>query len=127
MRSSVVSSVTQRIFPALGTVNTLTCFDGCGAEAMDEAVNRIKQLHSMLSAFDENSEISRINRSAGIAPVQIPDETMHLIIKSIEYSRLTGGCFDITTRPLSRLWKRAIAGECMRPSAAFRAEHISYL
>lgn len=110
MKTTSTRSVTQRIFPALGTVNTLTCFDGCGAEAMDETVIRIKQLHSMLSAFDKNSEISRINRNAGIAPVQVSDETMHLIIKSIEYSELTGGRFDITTGPLSRLWKRAVAG-----------------
>lgn len=99
---------TRRIFFALGTVNSLTLYDDGAEEAVSEAVDRVHRLHDMLSAFDKNSEVGRINTNAGVSPVRVSDETLYLIKKSIRYSELTGGLFDITTKCLSDLWKRSI-------------------
>ena len=102
----------KKIFFALGTVNIFT-YSGDGDEkAVNEAVNRGKNLHDMLSAFDENSDIGKINKNAGIKNVKVSDETLHLIENSIKYSELTGGKFDITSRPLSKIWKSAISSGC---------------
>ena len=109
MQTAVQNIKKQRIFFALGTVNTLTYFDSADEQAVNEAVHRVRQLHDMLSAFDVNSEISKINFSAGKAPVRVSPETLKLVTDSVIYSRLTGGTFDITTRCLSKLWKSAIS------------------
>lgn len=107
MRTQTKNEVRKKIFFALGTVNSLT-YSQEYDEAAEEAIERVKELHNKLSAFDENSDIGRINKNAGIAPVEVSSEAMYLISSSIMYSELTGGQFDITTRPLSSIWKASI-------------------
>lgn len=98
----------QKIFFSLGTVNTLTVFDKDGEPALLKAKNRISELNNMLSAFDTQSEVSKINKYAGKKSVKVSVETFHLIEKSVEYSILTDGYFDITISPVSMFWKNAL-------------------
>ena len=98
---------TQKIFFAMGTVNTITVFEEAD-EALSAAKERVKDLDIKLSAYSHDSEIYSINSCAGIAPVEVSIDTFKLIKHSIMYSRLTDGLFDITSRPLSQLWKNAI-------------------
>ncbi len=105
---------TQKIFFAMGTVNTLNVpirdeQDPTETGAViQKAADRVQELHRMFSVFDPDSEISCINRNAGVRPVPVSEETYLLIRSGIRYSRLTEGKFDLTSRPLSRLWKTAI-------------------
>lgn len=98
----------QKIFFSLGTVNTLTVFDKDGEQTLCKAKNRISELNNMLSVFDTQSEVSAINNFAGKKAVKVSAETFHLIEKSVEYSILTDGYFDITISPVSMLWKNAL-------------------
>lgn len=107
MKVKTKNEIRKKIFFALGTVNTLIYspeYENAAAEAKD----RVLELHSKLSAFDDDSEIGRINKNAGISPTKVSSETIYLISSSIMYSELTGGKFDITTRPLSKIWKSSI-------------------
>lgn len=99
---------TQKVFFALGTANSITAYDSSAGSAIEEAKERVLSLHSMLNAFDEKSEISRINQNAGERPVKVSDETYRLIEDSVKFSVLTDGLFDISSRPLSQLWKKTI-------------------
>ena len=98
----------DRIFPAMGTVCSVTV-RGDRAEAAAAAVKgRIMELHEKLNAYDPCSEISRINRNAGGPFTEVSADTLQLIKRSLRFSEQTDGVFDITTTPLSRLWKDAI-------------------
>ena len=112
MRTVTDNAEKKKIFFALGTVNTLTYFNDSYEKTVNEAVNRVRKLHDIFSAFDENSDIGRINNNAGIAPVKVSDETLYLISSSIMYSELTDGAFDITTRVLSKIWRSAVSSGC---------------
>lgn len=101
---------TQKIFFAMGTVNTVTVFEEAD-EALSAAKERVKDLDLKLSAYSHDSEIYSINSCAGIAPVEVSIDTFKLIKHSVMYSKLTDGLFDITSRPLSQLWKNAIRCE----------------
>ena len=71
-------------------------------EALDAAFDRIEEVVAIASRFDEDSEVSMLNRDGSI---QNPsDEMLELIEMSIEYSELTEGYFDITVLPLLNLW-----------------------
>ena len=98
---------TQKIFFAMGTVNTITVFEEAD-EALSAAKERVKDLDRKLSAYSHDSEIFAINSRAGIAPVAVSMDTFRLIKHSVMYSRLTDGLFDITSRPLSQLWKNVV-------------------
>ncbi len=69
------------------------------------AVQReVRRLERLLSRFDPKSEISRINRSAGLGRIKLSRETYALLSKAQEISKLSEGAFDITVGPLIKLW-----------------------
>ena len=103
----MTAAQTQKIFFAMGTVNSITVFEKAD-EALTAAKNRVTELHRRLSAYADDSQISAINRNAGTAPVQVSADTFSLIERAVQYSEITGGCFDMTARPLAQLWKTAM-------------------
>lgn len=103
--------MTQKIFFALGTVCTVTVYDGSSHEALERAKARVMEIHNKMNAYDEHSEVSWINAKAGKGFVAVSDDTYRMITRSIAYSKLTHGRFDITSRPSSELWKASIAAK----------------
>lgn len=106
----------QKVFFALGTVCTLTVFDGDSLHALKRAKDRVMAIHNAINAYDPQSEVSAINRSAGIGFVRVSAPTLRLIIDSVAYSRITAGSYDITTRPISSLWKTAVKARELPPA-----------
>ena len=75
-----------------------------GVSLLDECVTEVKRMESVLTEFNENSETSLINRNAGIAPVQVSEETYDLIERGMHISSMTDGAFDITAVRLKKLY-----------------------
>ncbi len=70
-----------------------------------KAVDEIRRIEKLLTTYDENSETNLINRSAGIAPVKVCEETFRLIQRSLRISHITQGAFDISYGSVDkRLW-----------------------
>ena len=103
-----VKQTIETIFFAMGTVCRITVFDEADRAAAEQARRRVSELHDILSAYDESSEISAVNRNAGKGFTAVSKETYVLIRRSIFFSEATGGLFDITSTPLSLLWKESI-------------------
>lgn len=70
----------------------------------DAAVAYVKALESSTSRFKPGSDVSLINEKAGAEPVVVHPETLDMVERSIEFSRATGGAFDITVAPVVELW-----------------------
>ncbi len=68
------------------------------------AFREIERIDSLLAWQIPTSEISAINSAAGVSPVKISYETFSLLERSISYSTLSSGVFDITIGPLTQLW-----------------------
>lgn len=86
------------------------CFDtACSvgglvsSEQLDELVGLCEHFESTLSRTIETSDVSRIN-AAGGEPVEVEDATAELIGLALDYSRASGGLFDITIGAVTRLW-----------------------
>lgn len=73
-------------------------------DAIDEAFDAIESFEKKISFWDPESEISAINRNAGIAPVKVSPETLDIIEKALYVSEKTNGAFDATIGPIIRLW-----------------------
>lgn len=72
---------------------------------IEEAVAEITRIEKMISAWDENSETTLINRNAGIKPVKVSLELFKLIERSKQISELTDGAFDISYSSMDKIWK----------------------
>jgi FAD:protein FMN transferase len=74
------------------------------AEAADAAFEEIERLDRQMSNYSETSELTYINRNAARTDVVVDKELFDLLKLSVEYSRATGGAFDITVGPLMKAW-----------------------
>jgi len=77
------------------------------ARVLDELYDEALRLDRLLSIYDPESEISRINRTAGHGNQQVDPEVVEILKLSIAYSELTRGAFDVTIGPLIDLWMEA--------------------
>jgi thiamine biosynthesis lipoprotein len=89
---------------SLGTIINLRVQGRDAKQAIEEAEERLNNIDDKMSAFKENSEISKINLKAGINPEIISKDTYFVIKEAIKYSCLLEGAFDPTIRPLVSLW-----------------------
>lgn len=89
----------KRVF-AMDTYMSLKVYDGNG---LSEAGAYIERLDGLLSATDEESEISALMNSKG-APVKVSEETFDLLSRALELSETLGDSFELTLRPVSKAW-----------------------
>ena len=75
-------------------------------KALDEAV----RLDHVMSNYKDDSDLSRMNRTAHFQATEIPPDLYRVIEESLPYSRLSDGRFDISVGPLVDLWKTAMRG-----------------
>ena len=68
------------------------------------AFDEMKRIEKLMNVHDPESEISRVNKLADKPPVKVSKEIFMVLKEALEYSRLTSGTFDVSIRPLSRLW-----------------------
>jgi thiamine biosynthesis lipoprotein len=64
-------------------------------------------MEERLSRFLPDSDIGRVNASAGTRSVEVSRETYDLLFKAVQFARAIPGCFDVTIAPLADLWHTA--------------------
>lgn len=97
--------VSKTVF-VFGTANTVTV----GIEhrkVMEEVKDILLSFHKRMSIYESTSEISSLNHMAGCNSLSISPEIYDLIRRSVAYSKLTNGAFDITALPLKKIWQTA--------------------
>ncbi len=72
--------------------------------AIERAFDEVARLEALLSEWQPNSEISRVNAAAGRSPVRVGPELMTCVKASLEVARWSDGAFDITWAALRGLW-----------------------
>ncbi len=76
--------------------------------AFEAAFRRIAELDRTLSDYDEQSELSRLSRTAPTPQrVGVSDDLLAVLSSAQRLSVLSHGAFDVTVGPLTRLWRRA--------------------
>lgn len=83
----------------MGTFCEITAY---GEEAaVERAFDEIKRLEKILSNYDEQSELSRLNREGRR---RAGPDLLAFVKTSLEFSKKTEGAFDVTVEPLVCLW-----------------------
>jgi thiamine biosynthesis lipoprotein len=72
--------------------------------AVHEALDEVDRLEAQMTVYREDSELSRLNRTAFLSPVAV-EERLYLLLRfASALGKETGGAFDITVGPLIRCW-----------------------
>ena len=75
-----------------------------GEAAINAVMAEMHRIDHAMSPHKPESELSRINRHATATPVTLSEEMARLIDRSIEFSKLSGGAFDITYASVGHLY-----------------------
>lgn len=73
-------------------------------KAIEAAMDEIRRLEALMSSWQKQSEVSRINAAPG-SWIQVSPETLEVIEKGLWAGSVSEGTFDITFQTLSGLWK----------------------
>lgn len=75
-----------------------------GQKAAMAALDLVDELEEQLSVYRDSSEITYVNRNAGIGPVTVDLRLFELLELCKELFQRTDGAFDATSAPLSKAW-----------------------
>jgi len=89
---------------ALGTICTVNLFEKGKPELYGRVFSRLRELEDIFSANKEGTDLDRINKNAGLAPVEAGFELIEVLEKALKYAEISGGFFDPSIGPLIKLW-----------------------
>lgn len=85
---------------------TIEAKDSLSAEKyIDESIVEIERIENLISEWRPQTQISEVNRNAGIKPVKVDKEVIRLTQSGIYFSKLTNGAFDISIVAMDKIWK----------------------
>ena len=85
---------------------SIVAHDTLSAEAnIDTVIAEISRIENLISDWKETSQVSEINRNAGIRPVKVDKELYELTKRAIRFSQMTSGAFDISFGSMEKVWK----------------------
>lgn len=72
---------------------------------IDLAIEEIERIENLISEWQPHTQVSEVNRNAGIKPVKVDKELFELTKRALYYSKISNGAFDISTTALDKVWK----------------------
>jgi len=86
------------------TVTVVSGSRDSAEKAIDAAFSEIEKIESLTNFYAKGSEISLINKNAGISATKVSPEVLELLGKALSVSEMTDGAFDITIGAVSGLY-----------------------
>lgn len=68
-------------------------------------IDEIIRIENLISEWKSSSQVSEINRNAGIQPVKVDKELFDLTKRALFFSEITNGAFDISIVAMDKIWK----------------------
>lgn len=88
----------------MDTVMQVTAYGKNAKKAVDESMEKLKEIDNRMSSQKNGSDVEKINKNAGKKYVKVNPETFYVIKTALKYGKISGGNFDITIAPLANLW-----------------------
>ena len=98
----------ERSRVAMGSQLRLVAWTRDESAAVDTFAHIFREfdrLEALLSVWKDGSDVIKLNRAAGAAPVAVSRETIEVLEQAHAASEWTGGKFDITFGALADIWK----------------------
>jgi len=119
-----VDSGHQLVMGTFARVVVVAENQGAGKECIQAALAEIHKVDELMSDYRSESEISRVNKEAFEHAVEVSESTYEVLQRSVEFSELTAGAFDVTVGPLMDLFHNA-EKDAAAPSEEQIAEAMS--
>lgn len=121
----VKTEVTEEL---MGTTVTITVYNDDKKEAervIELAFDEIKRIDRLLSNYKNDSEVSILNRNGFIESPS--NDMIYNVKKSLRYSELSQGAFDITVQPILDLYKDSFENKKRAPTEEEIEETLKFV
>lgn len=72
---------------------------------IEKVINEISRIENLISEWKPDTQIWEVNRNAGIHPVKVDEEVFELTKRTLYFSKMTDGAFDISIAAMDRIWR----------------------
>lgn len=103
--SQVLRSRTVKLMGARFDISIVARDSASAEENIDLVIKEIKRIEYLISDWIDTTQVSRINKYAGIEPVKVSKELLDLTKRALWLSRLTKGAFDISFAAMEKIWR----------------------
>ena len=76
-----------------------------GKQFTDLAITEVRRIENQISDWIPTTQISLVNKNAGIQAVKVDTEVFELVARAIKISEITDGAFDISYASMDKIWK----------------------
>lgn len=76
-----------------------------GEQYCNTAIAEVKRIENLISDWIPTTQISSVNKNAGIKPIKVDLEVFDLVSRAIQIAKLTDGAFDISYASMDKIWK----------------------
>jgi thiamine biosynthesis lipoprotein len=107
----------RRLMGTLWTITVVGTDETTARATSERALDEVDRLERLLSEWMPESEISRVNQSAGVGPVRVGPELIACVKASLDVARWSDGAYDISWAALRGLWDFSATSRHVPPSA----------
>jgi thiamine biosynthesis lipoprotein len=75
-----------------------------GLALVERALDRVEAIEGRLTIYRDDSEVSRVNATAHLGPVEVSPELFALIEEALAVGNATSGAYDVASGALSIAW-----------------------
>ncbi len=76
-----------------------------GKQFTDLAITEVRRIENQISDWIPTTQISLVNKNAGIQAVKVDSEVFELVTRAIKISEITDGAFDISYASMDKIWQ----------------------
>lgn len=94
----------------MGTLLEITLFHESreqGRRVLAGCFQEARRLEEIFSTYNDDSDLDRLNRHAGLGPIEIDRELWSVLKIALSLGQATDGAIDITVGPIVDLWRAA--------------------
>ncbi|MBT3366280.1 MAG: FAD:protein FMN transferase [Nitrospina sp.] len=92
----------------MGTLVNISIYEkdkNLAQQVIKKAFNEIERMERLMSTHIPNSEVSKINASAGLRPVPVSPEVLEVISRALYWAEKSNGALDVSLGPVQELWE----------------------
>lgn len=99
---------TERHMGADFTVKLYADSEDTAERAFKAAFDLVAEYDRLMSDYNSESELSQLGRQSPTkSPLPVSKPIWEVLVRAQQFSEQTGGAFDVTAGPLTKIWRRA--------------------
>lgn len=89
----------------MDTIMVVKMYGSEDPKILDAVFEMLEDMENRMSATIETSEVSQVNKNAGIKPVEVSDDTYYVLQEAKRFAEMSQGAYEPTIGPLVKLWE----------------------